>query len=301
MLYQKMITGETPYHVTAGRISPFTEHRHADIELHYCLSGTLDIQIDKSQYRLCEGDLALVLPMVSHGIPRPSVGENRILMAILGPSFLKKQFGHFSKIHFRSPVLSLSDPAVPPEAARELRALFSETADLSNQGEAHADLLLTGNLYKICAYLLRIFAFGDGSDGSDEPTDPAENARAPRDIANVEKALELIYYRYPEPITVEDAAKVTGYGKSNFCKIFRRTVGTTFHSLLNRQRVESACALLSETDFPVSEIAVQVGFGESKTLCRVFRSLLGVSPGEYRRAYLSGEGSGTDAPQTETV
>lgn len=277
MLYQKIITGETPYHVSSGKIKPFAEHRHADIELHYCLSGSLDITIDKTRYRLNEGDLALVPPMVSHGIPKSENTENRILMAILGPSFLKKQFVHFSESRFRSPICVLSDDS---EASRELRALLSEAAMLSTSHEDHAELLLTGDLYKICAYLLRAFAVRDES---------AETARAPRSVANVEKALELIYYRYSEPITVEDAARVTGYGKSNFCKIFRSTVGDTFHSLLNRQRVESACGLLRETDLPITEIAAQVGFGEAKTLCRVFKSLLGISPGEYRRVYLSDE------------
>ena len=36
----------------------------------------------------------------------------------------------------------------------------------------------------------------------------------------LQKALELIHSRYAEPITVEQAADITGYGKSNFCKIF---------------------------------------------------------------------------------
>ena len=289
MLYQKIITGETPYHVTAGQLKAFAEHRHADIELHYCLCGTLDIVIDKTLYRLTEGDLALVLPMVSHEIPKSESTEHRVLMAILGPSFLKKQFGHFSKSQFRSPVCVLSDAS---EESKALRSLLSETALLSQSEEEHADLLLTGNLYKICAYLLRTFAVRDES---------AEAARAPRSVANVEKALELIYYRYSEPITVEDAARATGYGKSNFCKIFRSTVGDTFHSLLNRQRVESACGLLRETDLPIAEIAVQVGFGEAKTLCRVFKSILGISPGEYRKVYLSDERSGKTALRARPV
>lgn len=277
MLYQKIITGETPYHVSVGHIKPFAEHRHADIELHYCLSGSLDIVIDKTLYHLCSGELALVLPMVSHGIPASSTAEHRVLMAILGPSFLKKQFAHFSKSLFRSPVCILSGES---EAQKELIRLLSESATLATSTEMHADLLLTGNLYRICAYLLREYTVRE---------ELAENARAPRNVANVEKALELIYYRYAEPITVEDAARATGYGKSNFCKIFKGTVGDTFHSLLNRQRVESACELLRETDLPVAEIAVQVGFGEAKTLCRVFKSLLGRSPGEYRKNYLSDE------------
>ena len=43
----------------------------------------------------------------------------------------------------------------------------------------------------------------------------------PNAIGVQEKALELIYYSYKEQITVEQAAELTGYSKSNFCKIFK--------------------------------------------------------------------------------
>ena len=39
-------------------------------------------------------------------------------------------------------------------------------------------------------------------------------------VANIDNALELVYYHYNEKVTVDDAARLTGYGKSNFCKIF---------------------------------------------------------------------------------
>ena len=90
-------------------------------------------------------------------------------------------------------------------------------------------------------------------------------------VANIKKALEMIYYDHSKPLTVDDAAEATGYGKSNFCKIFKMITGDTFHNVLNSQRVESACGLLSETNMSISEIAATVGFGETKSFCRIFR------------------------------
>ena len=70
MLYQKILIGETPYHVSVGAMGTFEEHRHADIELNYCISGALDMIIDKKNYHLHAGELALINPMVSHGVPK---------------------------------------------------------------------------------------------------------------------------------------------------------------------------------------------------------------------------------------
>ena len=137
------------------------------------------------------------------------------------------------------------------------------------------ELLIQGNLYKICGYLIEMMLKSE-----------ARKEHRNKDLLKVEsidKALDLIYYRYPEQITVEDAGAISGYGKSNFCKIFKSITGDTFHNMLNKQRIEVACNLLSNTNMPVSEIALKVGLCEPKTFCRVFKSVMGVTPGIYRK------------------
>jgi AraC-like DNA-binding protein len=83
---------------------------------------------------------------------------------------------------------------------------------------------------------------------------------------------------------VDDAANATGYGKSNFCKIFKLAYGESFHKILNRHRIENACYFLGETDFSVAEIAEKVGFIDIKTFYRVFKQVTGRTPCEFRNA-----------------
>ena len=103
-------------------------------------------------------------------------------------------------------------------------------------------------------------------------------------VESIERALEMIYYDYKKTITVDDAAAATGYGKSNFCKIFKSVVGEGFHKALNRQRVRCAAGLLAHTSMSVADVAEEVGFCEAKTFCRVFGTVMGMTPGEYRRS-----------------
>ncbi|MBR2322385.1 MAG: AraC family ligand binding domain-containing protein [Clostridia bacterium] len=67
MIYQKILNDNTPYIAKTGRLSAFIEHRHADVEIHYVLEGYANLVIDKKKYRLKSGDIAVVLPMQSHG------------------------------------------------------------------------------------------------------------------------------------------------------------------------------------------------------------------------------------------
>lgn len=270
MVYQKILTDEKPYQMSLGTLSSYHEHRHADLEFNFCLEGSFEIIVEKNRYNVEAGQMSLIRPMASHSIP-PSDGNRRVITVVVGFTFLKKYFPLFSSCVHAPTVLKLDTGTYEQQ---EIRRLFYECAKVFKTGDNRSELITTGNLYKICAYLLSEFT----------ETDNKENGEPDfRMVANIERALELIYYEYPKALTIEDAAAVTGYGKSNFCKIFKFVVGESFHRALNRQRIKSACGLLSETDMPISAIAEEVGFCEAKTFCRVFGEIMGMTPREYRR------------------
>lgn len=271
MLYQKLLTGDTPYHVSCSRVDStrgFPEHRHPEAEFIYCFEGSFDIVIEKTRYTVSEGCLALVPPMACHAIPDGNPPHITLVLEA-GPYLLRRHFDLFSRASFTSPVVSIIGGK--SEHAR-LRELFEETAELKALGDDCSELIITGNIYKICGIILSEF------------TKISDNtARDMKAVSNIEKALELIARHYAEPITVDMAASLTGYGKSSFCKVFKSIVGETFHSVLNRRRVENACIYLGETNMPISEIATAVGFSDAKSFCRVFKSVTDKTPGEYRR------------------
>lgn len=272
MFYQNILTEISPYQARVGRLDGFGEHRHGDIELNYCIKGSFDVVIDKKKYKIEEGEMILISPMFAHSFPHHEDNGNRVLTVIVGVSFLKNFFSYFSKSKKDVYVIS---KIMGSEIHKKLYAVLDETAGFCQQKDKNNDLQIRGNLYKICSYLIDLITdFGDCAN--------AENKEMAK-VANIEKALEMIYYDHAKPITIDDAAAATGYGKSNFCKIFKSITGDTFHNVLNRQRVESACGLLSETNMPISEIGALVGFGETKTFCRVFKSVTSHTPGQYRK------------------
>ena len=273
MLYQKILTEEHPYQLMLGRVGAFTEHRHADLELNFCVSGSFDVIVNKELHHVSEGEVSMIAPNAAHAYPSSSNANCTVLTVILGTSFLKKHFKHFASGSFAHPVCRLKDT---PEKAPLLHALQSMVALYAAQDEK-SELLLTAELYRVCAYLL------------DEMMAPSEKAtqadQSMARVANIEKALELIYYDYHRTLTVQEAALVTGYGKSNFCKIFKQITGVTFHRALNHRRICVACGLLTSTALCISQISSEIGFAQPKDFCRVFKEELGISPGAYRKAH----------------
>ena len=268
MLYQKIFTDEKPYHIGIGGLSEFPEHRHADFELNFCVEGEFDIVIDRKTYHVSRGSTTFIPSMCSHAIPTQS-NERCVVTVIVGTSFLKRHFHEFSRLITEPVILDLN----LPENVK-ISELFVECADTLKNSDATDELLIIGNIYKIFHHIRTILA------GSGEKAIPESDYRK---VENIEKALDLIYYSYKETITVEQAASLTGYSKSNFCKIFKKVVGESFHQVLNRQRVNNAAGLLKMSNMSVSEISGEVGFSDTKAFCRVFKSVYGITPGEYRK------------------
>ena len=84
-------------------------------------------------------------------------------------------------------------------------------------------------------------------------------------------------------ITLEDGAKAADMSPFHFLRVFAKVLGVTPHQYLVRCRLRHAARLLSDSEQSVTEIALQVGFGDLSNFVRTFRRAAGVSPRGFRQ------------------
>jgi AraC family transcriptional regulator len=94
-------------------------------------------------------------------------------------------------------------------------------------------------------------------------------------------------------ISLEHVAAEFGLSVSHFSRAFRISTGLPPHQWLLRQRVKAAKQLMTVRDLPLSEIAISAGFANQSHFTRVFSSVVGVSPGAWRREALGASESET--------
>ncbi|MFP4378090.1 MAG: helix-turn-helix domain-containing protein, partial [Spirochaetales bacterium] len=70
---------------------------------------------------------------------------------------------------------------------------------------------------------------------------------------------------------------------SSFSHHFRSHMGVTFRDHLNELRMGKALELLGETDLPVGEIVLAVGYSDATSFIRKFKRDHGMTPTEYRK------------------
>lgn len=98
-------------------------------------------------------------------------------------------------------------------------------------------------------------------------------------------AREYMQRHYSEPITLEKVCEEVGFSVSYFSALFKKETGESFVRHLTRIRMEKAKELLSQTNLPVSQICVRVGYNDQKHFNQIFKKETDLSPGQYRKLY----------------
>lgn len=104
------------------------------------------------------------------------------------------------------------------------------------------------------------------------------------------RARDAIDREFARPLDIPALARIAAVSEAHFIRTFRATFGETPHRYLQRRRIERAMALLRDTDLPVTDICMQVGFSSLGTFSRTFQALIGESPSAYRRRRRPGQG-----------
>jgi len=94
--------------------------------------------------------------------------------------------------------------------------------------------------------------------------------------------LEFIHRNLSATIAMEELADIACLSPSHFHARFRQAFGQTPVQYIRDLRIREACRLLLNTQRKIQDIAEATGFGNVYYFSRVFKSLQGVSPGEYR-------------------
>ena len=95
-------------------------------------------------------------------------------------------------------------------------------------------------------------------------------------------------------IRAADLAHVAGLSTGHFFRAFRETFGEPPLVYVTRQRMQRCQELMSSSHAPLSEIALDCGMCDQSHLTRVFRRIVGVNPGVWRRQFTQRAASDAD-------
>lgn len=96
-------------------------------------------------------------------------------------------------------------------------------------------------------------------------------------------AKSLLLEKLDGNVSISEVAQVCNLSRGYFIRAFRETTGMTPYQWVLRERIDRARILLRSSDTPLAEVAIACGFADQSHFTRVFASIVGTTPGNWRR------------------
>ncbi|MCJ8014721.1 AraC family transcriptional regulator [Paenibacillus sp. KQZ6P-2] len=270
----------TPYHGAPA----LHMHWHEHLEIIFMTQGQAVFHIDSMPYEAEPGDIIMIPPGALH-VGYSACAESLDYIAIV---FNASLFKHIAS----DPIHSLY---IAPYLDGTLRFPFKISHDDSANGHFRSilrqiineftsrhqgyELIVRSQMYILLTLLSRKFM-------PKQQTEKTSRGHA-RNAERFKKLLLYIDDHYTETITVSQAASIVNLNPYHFCKIFKKTTGSTLIEYINLNRIHAAERLLKESDHSITEIAEQIGLGNPNYFTKLFKQYNGVSPSQWRKEFSS--------------
>lgn len=268
-----------PLYLFLSQKNTYAVHMHRQLELLYIISAPTTVTIDDQDVSLQTGEGVLIFPNQMHGLKNITPGQN--LLCIFEPDFCHSFQSFFQN---RRPVrnnFSISELSEHSKTALEGLICLARTLEKDHPTPSDVSLYAEGYLTLLLADLL--------------PSLPLQMRKSMEDLALEQRLLLYLDAHYTEELSLESLSKEFGVSRFVLSRIFTEKLHTSFPDYVNSRRLDYARDLLLSTELSVTQIALDAGFGSSRSFFRAFQDSFHTTPGAYRRQTESTHSSSSPA------
>jgi AraC-like DNA-binding protein len=286
-----------PIYSVVGRLSSFLRHSaechwHQDLEFIVILKGEMTYHVQDQVYPLGKGDGIFVNANRLHfgaaeepDHPRECV----FLCLLLHPSllcahpYIENRFVNPLLYDKRFDALFFSPAADDAGFAAQVVGRIRALAELTRQSPDDSALEAQSRFYDLMSLLFANTVVLENASGEKGKAIPYRE-----DLA-IKQMISFIQKNFSEKITLDDIAHAGMVCKSKCCRIFKQSLRKSVFDYLLHFRIRQSLSLLANETASITEVAYASGFSAASYYGEIFKRLLGMSPGEYRRKFRAGE------------
>ena len=253
-------------------------HWHQRSEINFFIRGKATMMAQDKSIELKQGEAVFINSNTLHALD-PEPGEMpRYFTIFFDADFLTGGYNNVYSQKYVLPVTSCRElqcfpiRSDSPDGIRMLNILV-QIVDLFQEEPFGYEFTIRSALSEFWLLLYKVTADIRAGAGQINLTDEAR----------IKEMMRYIEGHYAEKVLLEDIAASAGISERECTRCFAGTVGVSPIDYLNRHRIRVAAGQLAETDLPVSRIAEACGFSSDSYFGKMFKSVMGCSPREYRK------------------
>lgn len=247
-------------------------HYHNEVELLHIFSGKKDCILQNKTVTGNEGDIIFINERVPHAT-RNYVGCSDRLVQFRIDNFSAQYAlgGNYNMALFLSNIQT--DCVVlkkDTEICRRLTEIINIMAEENENKHQSYELIIKGYENIMAGILYRYNIL--------RPYEYSTDA-----LMRISDIVRYVDSNYKKDISLEELCKKFSINKSYFCRQFKKATNRTFTEYLNFVRILEAQRLLSCMNDSITDISLECGFSAVSYFNRVFKSISGCSPKEFRK------------------
>lgn len=254
-------------------------HWHDEMEIIYIKKGSGCVSVDFDSYQVKGRDIVLVLPGRLHGIGRRAAETMEYENIIFRLSLLHPRQPDAVMEHYLAP-LSQRQLALPVHITPDrdeypqIAACLDSIDRIRQTFPPGFELYIKGKLFELFYILFSACA-----------TPAAGHPAGQNRMDKTRQILKYIEQHYPEKLSIQTMAAVSGFSQSHFMKFFKSALGTSFTAYLNDYRLTMASRLLLASGDSILHIAADTGFDNLSYFNRMFKKKFGTTPSGFRKMH----------------
>ncbi|QTN30988.1 helix-turn-helix domain-containing protein [Akkermansiaceae bacterium] len=256
----------------------FGPHGHEFAELVLVIGGKCLHVSGSESWELTAGDVFVINADREHEYR--DLDDLKLVNILFQPDQLKMRLLDLASVAGYHALFTLEPSRKSRAPARSRMHLGSrelaQVLELADRLEAELDAREPGFGFMATATFMQLIGMLSRLYGSN----PSPDGKA---LLRIGEALSHLERNINNEVNLDELASIAHMSSRSFLRIFRSATGTSPLAWMLGQRINRACMLLRNTDKPVTEIALDVGFNDSNYFSRQFRKATGFSPRDYRR------------------
>ena len=180
---------------------------------------------------------------------------------------------------------SFIEPHIELRPAKELLVRSGRGLTFTSSVNAQASTIIQAILVEPpgfrLASLVTVLLILAGDPKPCPPTSPRDEVATleGQSEERIERAITYLHEHYERELSIAKLSSVAALSRSSIHRLFTIRVGTTISDYVAQLRIGHACALLTNSQKPISIIAEQVGYNNLAHFNRQFRIFKSETPG----------------------